>query len=399
MTLIEKLIDYFKIFNIQTSKINNIKRKDKVIFIERTDFIGDYIVSRDFLRVIRQSKKFGSYKIVFLANISVRDIALCYDKDYIDEFIWFDRNLFKYNLYKTLLRIKINRYKYDYALNYVPFRSDMSESIMKRVKAKEKYGIEGPEYNITQEGKLFFNKFYTKLYDCGYSYGDAEAKFAKCITDENIEFNFYSLNLDDDKLKLFQAKFKQPYAILFPSASTKEKRLGFDKFLKIAEYYARSRGGVSYICGSSKDNELLKGYDLNKPYIKNLCGKYKLSELPYLFKDADIIFTNDTCAMHIGHWVNNKNIVVFCNVRSPDKELLKSEINANGEQVYFCQVGCFHFIYPQISCDAVFNNTCSMASDYEPTDKSDITIGQDINGIEMKNIFYTIDKILAQKTE
>ncbi len=381
----KKIIRHLRNLNIKTDQINKIKKEDKILFILRTDLIGDHIVSRSFLRAIRESEKFKSYKIVFLGNIAYRDMSLDFDSKYVDEFIWLNRELyFENKLYRYLLKQKINTHNYAYALNYLTIRNMHSEEIIKDVKAKEKYGIQGRCVNITEEQREYYNTFYTQIFDCSDGYGDGGYDLAEILTGEKIERHPPSFELSEEKIKDEKYNFPHPFAILFPSASYKQKRLGFDKYLQFAKHLYEKHNIFSYISGSASDRKIFEEYDLNLPYIKDICGEYKLSELPYIFKNAKIILTNDTSGMYIGKCVND-NILVFSNVRIAPKECFKTLTNEQNEPVYLCY-DCFYYIYPQKSVDAILNQ--------ESAEKEDVTINQNLSDISMSSAFYSIDYIL-----
>ena len=46
----------------------NVKRKDKTLLIVKTDGIGDYVLFRNFLGIIRSSDKFKDFKITLLGD-------------------------------------------------------------------------------------------------------------------------------------------------------------------------------------------------------------------------------------------------------------------------------------------------------------------------------------------
>ena len=75
-------------------------RQNKSLVILRNDAIGDYLLFRDFLRVIR--KEYSNYHVTLIGNIVFQDIALCLDKTYIDKFIWIDRIKFSFHTYFIL---------------------------------------------------------------------------------------------------------------------------------------------------------------------------------------------------------------------------------------------------------------------------------------------------------
>src|ERR1700744_3387262 len=73
------------------------RRSKKRLLIIKTDAIGDFILFRNFIEIVKRSEKYGDYEIDLLANDLCRDIALTYDASFISEF-FFPR---QYALYES----------------------------------------------------------------------------------------------------------------------------------------------------------------------------------------------------------------------------------------------------------------------------------------------------------
>ena len=82
------------IFSITDFRLNsNVPIAEKTLVFIKNDLIGDYILFRNFLPYIKQSKKYKDYKIILIGNIAWKNIAETFDAGYYDEMIWdsFDR--------------------------------------------------------------------------------------------------------------------------------------------------------------------------------------------------------------------------------------------------------------------------------------------------------------------
>src|ERR1700679_3460796 len=60
----------------------------KRMLIIKTDAIGDYILFRNFIEVVKNSVCYEGYEINLLGNRIWQDIALKYDSQYVDNFIF-----------------------------------------------------------------------------------------------------------------------------------------------------------------------------------------------------------------------------------------------------------------------------------------------------------------------
>ena len=76
---------------IYTGKREIIKN---TLLITRLDSIGDYVLFRNYLAFLKQSKKYKDYSITLCGNIIWKDIAESFDSDVVNDFIWINRKKF-----------------------------------------------------------------------------------------------------------------------------------------------------------------------------------------------------------------------------------------------------------------------------------------------------------------
>ena len=214
---------------VEKISINKINKNDKTILLLRTDLIGDYLVTRVFLELIRKSKKFKDYKTVVLLNSAVKDLALEFDSKYADEFIFYD---IRYSSPKTIkfLGESLSKYNFEYLINYHTLRHILPDEIAGAIKAKNKFALSNFALNLPDEKKDFYNKNYTKIFTASPDYFFGSVQFANLVTGENYSehsvtscFGINETNFPKDK----KLNLNYPYVILFPSASNVQKRMGF----------------------------------------------------------------------------------------------------------------------------------------------------------------------------
>lgn len=149
------------------------------------------------------------------------------------------------------------------------------------------------------------------------------------------------------------------------------------------------------ILGSKNDNKLIKNHNIDKSYIINSCGKYKLSELPNIFQNALFVVTNETCAVHFSRLSGLKNAIVFCNIYYPDTntvnyfskpQIKNTEKFLNGKKGNYG----YYYLYPKISIDKAVDKT------YKPTDEVDLRINQQLDGIKQEHIEAVIDLLIDE---
>ena len=153
------------------------EKQEKRLIIFRHDGIGDYVLFRNFLEVLKKSPHFAGYKITLLGNAAWKDLAEFLDKNYIDEFIWLDKKRFtvdffyRYKKFKEITAVKYGILIHPFGREF--FNADNDLAFL--IKADKKIGsIRLPRFT-----KPYKNKILEKIYN-------------ELIPDaENVRFEFY----------------------------------------------------------------------------------------------------------------------------------------------------------------------------------------------------------------
>ena len=122
--IVKKLLKNFLFFSVRKIPTPLVKGS---LLIVKLDNIGDYVLFRFMLKEIRNDSVFGNYKITLIGNSSFRDLAEEVDNQWIDRFIWVDKNRFSSNTwYKLKLFHQIR--KYEILINPTHSRSPIKET-------------------------------------------------------------------------------------------------------------------------------------------------------------------------------------------------------------------------------------------------------------------------------
>jgi ADP-heptose:LPS heptosyltransferase len=138
----------------------------KNLVIIRLDAIGDYILFRNSLAVLKNSSCFQSYNFTMIGNVLWRDLALYFDDKHIDRFLWIDVKKFRKNFfYRLQILLKVADTSYDLGLQptYSRIFSD-GDSIMRALRATKKIGFTGNFSNGPEWEYKFPNRFYNELF-------------------------------------------------------------------------------------------------------------------------------------------------------------------------------------------------------------------------------------------
>ena len=86
-TLIKFIIYYIINLLVKPSKDIN---KNTLLFI-RLDAIGDYVMFRNFIEILKKSDKYKNYNITLVGNSAWKNLSEELDKEYMDKFIWISK--------------------------------------------------------------------------------------------------------------------------------------------------------------------------------------------------------------------------------------------------------------------------------------------------------------------
>jgi len=312
-----RFVDVFVYLRERTANFGNKHRSSKNILLIRLDAIGDYILFRNFIEILKKEPKYSEYKITLIGNIMWKELAETLDKEYISEFIWIDTKKFHRNIiyrYRTLR--KVYSTYYDIVIHPTYSRTYDADNIVKMSNASEKIGSIGDLSNISRWQKRITDKYYTKLIPA----------------QKNIMFEFYRNieffeNLLDKKLDITKPYIKLPanytfnlelpqsnYAVLFIGASANFKKWNIENFGEVAKWIKFNLGYEIVLCGGKEDMGSTKVFErvYNDTYF-NLVGKTSLIDLLFVIKNSKMIISNETFFPHMAVALNAKNIFVISN--------------------------------------------------------------------------------------
>ncbi|WP_331774334.1 glycosyltransferase family 9 protein [Sulfurospirillum sp. 1612] len=376
-TLIKFIIYYFINLIISPSK----EIKPKSLLLIRLDAIGDYIMFRNFIEILKKSEKYQEYKITLFGNSAWESLSKELDSEYIDEFIWLDRNKFyKDIVYRYQKLKKITSQGYEVVLSPVYSREFFyGDTIVNLVSAKEKIGSSGDLSNIRRWQKRISDKYYTKLI-----FAKDELMFEFSRNKEFFE-NLLHVRLDikkphiDLKPKKLLFELPQKYAILFIGASASYRKWNIEGFVNIGKYLKEKFGYEIVLCGAASDSEdALKFKTLFMGDYVDLVGKTSLVELLHVIYNGNLMIANETSAPHAAVALEMTNIFVIYNGNHYGRFTpYPKEVSEN-----------YHVIYhPEIEKD--LDDYKKLSNSYGFGSKLDI------NEISVESVKNKIDKVLG----
>lgn len=284
--------------------------RKNTLLIVRIDAIGDYILFRNFIKIIKESERFRGHKITLLGNKIWKDIAVEYDGKYIDKFIWIDTNkFFKKSEWKDsyIQLLKIHSSGYETILLPNDTFDWRSEFIVSMAGAGNIIGKMNDPF-FSGNGKALDSKKINKIdSDIGHDkifQFNRNKSFAEEITGESISLPGPYLE------KKKKEADNEKYIVVFPGASHKNKMWSAENFGILCKRISEIKKINIIICGNDFDKRAAEKI-IEISGIENISDKTRdgsLVELIDLISEAELLITNDTCALHIGAAVNTKTI-------------------------------------------------------------------------------------------
>lgn len=286
--------------------------KGKVLLI-RLDRIGDYLLFRNFIGLLKGQGPFQGCHLTLLGNVLWKDLAQSLDKDHVDAFIWIDRDKFDTRplyRYKTLRQIR--SVTYETAISPVYSRDETTDTIADWVCAQRKIGNAGDLSNLSPRQKLQGDRYYTTLIPVA-----PKVSFEFCrnrVFFEKLLARPSGLTRPEITLACPDGPCLRPFALLFIGASEEDRQWPAAHFLKVAQYLYRDCDLDIIVCGGPADRPSAREFarQANFPY-KDLVGKTRLSSLILLIRKARLVISNETMAPHLAVALNVPHIFVLFN--------------------------------------------------------------------------------------
>lgn len=288
----------------------------KTLLLVRVDAIGDYVLFRNFIEEIKKSEQFHDYQITLLGNSAWRDLAENLDSAYIQNFIWVDRKKFLLDLkYQKNFLEEVSKQGYEYVIQPTYSREfHLGDKIVKSIRSTYKIGYDSDLSNIRPYQKLISNLFYNLIVPAQ----------KEIIFEFERNKNFFQYLLKK-KISLFKPEInisfinsiidlKKKYAVLFIGGSHPSRRLNIESFSQIAHHIKVELNLNIVLAGGPEDIDDAKKFQshFQNDFI-NIVGKTSFYELLPILKEASLLFSNETSAVHSAVAVNTKNIFVVSN--------------------------------------------------------------------------------------
>ncbi len=269
----------------------------KKLLIVKLDAIGDYLLFRNYLSVIRRSRKFQDFEITLCGNSIWKDLSEGQDSAFVDNFIWVDVNGMTSENYQEQLCFDLRRKKFTVAVTPTYSRSWQIDRLVLGSGARTKIGPAGDSINLAPQQKVINDKKYSGL--------------ISDIPPLAFEFernrSFFSKLLDEE-LAAIQPVYetfgqKENKVIVCPGANSASRQWSPSNFYRLCEYINTHVPSFTfYICGSASDKDLAAAIVRSGNSLKftDLTGKMTLSDLQKFMSTSQLVLCNDSAPYHMG---------------------------------------------------------------------------------------------------
>lgn len=297
-------------------KLNKITPTSQpVCLIVKPDAIGDYVLFRSFLPLLRsQFSPFKNQRLVLLGNSQYKPIYEAFDNDIFDEVVWINRLSFCRNTAyrRSILKIlgQFNIETWVYPVHNRDFHFDR---LLHFLKPKKAYGLVSGFGNSSEKIIKKYSGYYTQLYKLPqgpiHELDKNRIFFSRllgtqlaadnCINKPNFSEFPTPLNIEN-------------YFVVFPGASVETKQWPVDRFAKAANYIQEKKGWAIVIVGGPNEKTLCNQLEsLVFGEVINLAGNTSLPTLWNLISKSKALLANDTVAIHLAGFFNIPTICPF----------------------------------------------------------------------------------------
>ncbi len=277
--------------------------------ILRLDRMGDYVLWRNFLAILRETHLFANHKIVLVGNIQWKELAELLDNKFVDKNIWIDKDRFRHPswmLYKLRKLMQIRMMSYSVLLHPTFSRDAFSDHLVRLIYAREKIGQDGDTINQYVDSKMITDRFYTRLIP----------------SDPNLHFefdrnrHFFEVLLENEFLDIKpvihwegDSRFSDS-VVIFPGAGHHVRRFGKNQWVALINMlFLRGKWRI-LIAGMKGElivNEIMAL--LPDGSVTDLSG-YNLSELLAIVKKALCVIAHDSAGSHLAMALHTPTVCV-----------------------------------------------------------------------------------------
>ena len=285
-----------------------LRKPRKRVLIIKTDAIGDYVLFRNFIKVVKKSAAFKGYEIDLLGNSLWKDIALKYDGEFVNEFFFVNaESLYDSPLKTFKLGWRLFIKNYQTVLQPTYARTFIGDGLAALTASKHIIGFESDTERINPKYKAKTDKFYTRKLalpaDISFEFYKS-VFFFENVLNEKLTINGPAIDIQQNK---------KEGIVIFPGAGVVKRSWEADKFLALIKLIIAQTSQPVYLVGGPGEIETGNYLTTNLPdgAVQNLTGKTTLIQLIELINNSALVIANETSAIHIAAATKTPSVCIL----------------------------------------------------------------------------------------
>ena len=279
----------------------------KRLLLIKIDAIGDYILSRNFIEIVRKSQKFSDYQIDLVGSELWQEIALKYDSVFVNNF-YFTRpdELYESPLGTLKLAFKLFKNNYEVVLQPTFSRTFIGDGLAGFAAAAQTIAFEGDTERIQARYKVKTDKFYTELFaapDYGFEF-DRSKFFFERVLQQSVKLAAPFLDIE---------RREKSGIVIFPGAGVSNRSWEPGKFVELIKLLSKETSHNICVAGSAVEEKaaVFITQSLPRGTVTDLTGKTSLVQLIELLANAALVIGNETSAIHIAAAVKTQSVCIL----------------------------------------------------------------------------------------
>jgi len=277
--------------------------KTKTFLLSRTDSIGDMVLTLPMAGFLK--KQLPNCKIIVLGKNYTKPVVQC--SSYVDVFLDVD-DLKKNLLDEQLISLKIDEVIHVFPVQWIAFK-------LKKF-AKVSTGTTNRWYHwLTCNNLLKISRKNSLLHEAQLNLSLLQKSGLKAIPSIKDIAQFYGVvapALELTHLPIIQQD--KVNVILHPKSKGSAKEWGLTNYVNLAKLLSPQQYQV-LVCGTAEEGTAIGEVFNNLSHVKNLTGKFSLSQYIALINQTDVLIAASTGPLHIAAALGKTAIGLFSEKR------------------------------------------------------------------------------------
>jgi ADP-heptose:LPS heptosyltransferase len=270
------------------------------VLVVRLDAIGDFVLWSGAARALRAWLGPDAH-VTLAANATWADLAR--DADIADEVWPVRRSSLEWDGdYRSQMLKRVQGGRFSLAIN-PRFTREMifGDSMMRWSRAERRIGWVGESHLLPDRERRYADQWYTELFALPTQpmhETEINAEFLRRLGASVPQVPAPELFVYRRPLEGLD-ELREGYFVIFPGASSAEKRWAPDQFAAVARYVQQKTGWRPVLLGERNDASVTKQVADAVPGAIDLAGATSVAVLASAIQQAQLVVTNDTSAVHL----------------------------------------------------------------------------------------------------